>query len=188
VPNINESAFWMEEDDDLWEEVVTLAVAIYLLGIDGGINLLPSNIRVLSDFDKINHAAEQFAKDYRYQWIKGITDTTRKQTQEAFANWIQSGSPLSALEEMLSPIFGDARAERIAVTETTRIFAQANMDAWESTGLIEKSIWQTAQDDLVCPICGELDGTSVGVGDLDAAPPAHVNCRCWLSTRTRVNG
>lgn len=182
MPSINESAFWYEEDDDLWEEIATLALAIYLLGIDGGMDLLPANIRVLSDFGKINHAAAQFAKDYRFQWIKGITETTKKQTQEAFANWVQSGSPLSALEQLLESIFGDSRAERIAVTEVTRIFAQANMDAWESTGVITSAVWMTAEDDRVCPICEGYAGEHVGIGDIDSAPPdaSHPGCRCWL--------
>lgn len=166
----------------MWEEIATLALAIYLLGIDGGMDLLPANIRVLSDFGKINHAAAQFAKDYRFQWIKGITETTKKQTQEAFANWVQSGSPLSALEQLLESIFGDSRAERIAVTEVTRIFAQANMDAWESTGVITSAVWMTAEDDRVCPICEGYAGEHVGIGDIDSAPPdaSHPGCRCWL--------
>jgi SPP1 gp7 family putative phage head morphogenesis protein len=67
----------------------------------------------------------------------------------------------------------------IASTETTRIYAQANADAWESTEVVDEWEWMTAQDDLVCPVCGGLDGETFGIGDIDARPPAHVSCRCW---------
>jgi rubredoxin len=62
----------------------------------------------------------------------------------------------------------------IAVTETTRVFAEGNKLAWDSTGVVSGSKWQTANDDLVCPICGPLNEQVT-----DDEPPAHVNCRCW---------
>jgi hypothetical protein len=44
--------------------------------------------------------------------------------------------------------------------------------------------WCTGEDDLVCPVCSELDGKVVGTGEVFAPdidiPPAHVNCRCWI--------
>lgn len=122
-----------------------------------------------------------FARDYRYKWIKGITDTTRKQTQNAIADWISSGSPLSVLEAMLETVYGEARAKRIAVTEVTRVFSLANTEAWESTGVISQEVVHTAEDDLVCDICNPLDGTHIGIGDIDAKPPFHVNCRCFTT-------
>ena len=94
---------------------------------------------------------------------------------------IRSGSPLSALEAALAPLFGDARARRIAVTEVTRLFARGNQMAWEETGFVNMVKWNTAEDELVCPVCRPLDGTMIGIGDIDAMPPAHVNCRCYIT-------
>jgi SPP1 gp7 family putative phage head morphogenesis protein len=132
------------------------------------------------DYNWVNQAALNFAKTSRYTQIKGITETTRNQVQQAITDWMREGSHLDALEARLEPIFGVKRAEMIAVTETTHAYAQGNMDAWESTGIVDSSMWMTGRDELVCPICGELDGTDIGIGDIDAAPPAHPNCRCWL--------
>lgn len=180
MPNVFQPSFWDEEEAGLWNGVAELLLSIFLTGIDGGINAMPPSVRVLADFDRVNTRAMEFAKQYRFKWIKDITETTRIQTQKAMSDWIQSGAPLDALSQALEPIYGEKRAERIAVTEATRVFSQANMEAWESTGIIDETVWMTAQDDLVCPICGELNGTHVGIGDIDAAPPAHPNCRCWL--------
>ena len=176
-----QSDFWDAFEGDLWDDLAEVMVDIYLQGIDGGINALPKNIRVLADFDKVNISALEFAKQYRYTLIKGITDTTRTQTQKAVSDWISSGAPLDALETALESTFGSVRASMIAQTESTRVFALGNQQAFESTGLVDEVTWNTARDDLVCPLCGPLDGTHIGVGDIDAFPPAHVNCRCWVS-------
>ena len=180
MPSIFQNDWWEEEDDALWGEIAELMLAMYLAGVDGGIETLPPNVRQLADFDRINHAAFDFAKRYRYDWIRGITDTTRLQTQAAVSDWIQSGAPLPALETALETIYGSARAKRIAQTESTRVFALGNQEAFESTGLVDEVVWQTAVDDLVCPTCGPLHNTHIGIGDIDAFPPAHINCRCYV--------
>ena len=180
MPNPYENSFWDAAEGDLWDATAETVIASLLLGVEGGTLLLPSNAKTSVDYDYINSHVMEYAKNYRYNWIRGINDTSRTATQKAIADWLQSGAPLSALEAALEPIYGSKRAERIAITETTRIFAEGNRQSWESTGLVTREIWMTAQDDLVCPICGDLDGTEIGIGDIDSQPPAHVNCRCWV--------
>jgi SPP1 gp7 family putative phage head morphogenesis protein len=123
----------------------------------------------------------QFARDYKYNLIKGINETTRKQTQKAVTDWIQSGSPLDALETALEPIYGQVRSQMIAQTETTRVFQEGNTDAWQSTGLVEQMRYNTVVDDAVCPICSPLDGQVFDLDDAEHSPPLHVNCRCFTT-------
>ncbi len=179
MPSIYLDSFWQAEEDALWTEMADIFVDAYMSGVAGGVETLPANARALVDFDYVNTRALEYAKQYRYELIKDITDTTRTQTQQAVSDWITSGQPLSTLETQLAPIYGEVRAGMIAATETTRIYAQANADAWESTDIVEEWQWMTARDDLVCPVCGGLDGETFGLADVDARPPAHVNCRCW---------
>ena len=179
MPNLYEQSFWDEEENALWEDLAEIIIGALLAGVESGAQLLPSNARVLVDFDMVNSSVINYAKTYRYELIKGITDTTRKQVQTLVSDWAGSGAPLGVLETQLTPLFGEKRAESIAATETTRIYAEGNTEAWESTGMVNSWVWMTAQDDLVCPICGELDGQTFGIDDIDARPPAHVNCRCW---------
>ncbi len=147
--------------------------------------------------DLSNEAAEAFARQYAFQRAGMITLTTRAYLQQTFGDWIASGAPLSELEATLiqSGYFSENRANIIAVTETTQIFAEANIQAWRESGVVTAKVWMTAQDDLVCPICEPLSGTTVAleangftteVGDLGLfAPPAHARCRCWLKPVTQ---
>ena len=44
-------------------------------------------------------------------------------------------------------------------------------------------VWMTQQDELVCPICEDLDGQQWTEDDPDLQEPpddAHDNCRCYL--------
>jgi len=141
----------------------------------------PPALRVLVDWDMVNQKVLQYAKDYRYSLIKGITETTQEQTQQAITDWMLEGSPLDALTSRLELIYDNpVRAEMIATTEVTRLFAEGNRQAWETTGFVNQMVIQTAEDDRVCPICSPLSGTHISVADHDAIPPFHVRCRCWL--------
>lgn len=182
MPTPLDSSYWQEEESDLFDFMLPFFAAALWAGMDGGTEALPLTLQPLVNINHLNQAAIDFTNQYRYTYIHDITETTRKQTQQAIVNWIQSGSPLDVLEDMIAGIFGQARAARIAATEVTRAFAQGNMAAWESTGFIRSSVWMTAQDELVCPICADHEGEHVGIGDIDAAPPnsSHPGCRCWL--------
>lgn len=187
MPDPTSQSFWDDAETQLVDDLTELLLDTYLDGIDGGANAMPNNLRSLVNFDVVNKSALDFAKQYRYKWIKEITDTTREQVQQAISDWIQSGASLPALDKTLEPIFGADRADMIAATEVTRVFAQANMDLWESTGMVSSATWMTSKDESVCPECDANDGMEVGIGDLDAAPPAHPNCRCWLQPNVNLD-
>ena len=140
-----------------------------------------------------------------YSWVNQLTDTTRRTVMREIDNWVREGAALPVLEARLKPVFGEQRARRVAVTEVTRIYAEGNLKAWQSTGVVTGKRWLTAVDERVCPICGPMHNTivdfegnwnftpemlannpqlekalrSLGVSTF-RAPPAHVNCRCWL--------
>lgn len=95
------------------------------------------------------------------------------------------------------------RAETISRTESIRAASAGQQAAWEqaaSKGLIPnntKRVWIITPDDLLCPICEELDGKTTGLGDSFSStvklspggteqnytpqyPPAHPRCRCTV--------
>lgn len=44
------------------------------------------------------------------------------------------------------------------------------------------AVWHTEQDNRVCPRCAPLNGRPEGNwGEFPLGPPAHVNCRCFLT-------
>jgi SPP1 gp7 family putative phage head morphogenesis protein len=135
-----------------------------------------------------NEAATQWATNYTYELVSGITDTTRDILRREIAGFTESGETFQEFVKRLASrddLFGAQRAEAIAVTEVTRAYAEGNQVAWRESGVTEAKEWNTANDELVCPICGPLDGKQTPLGDTfdggHDGPPAHPRCRCWLT-------
>jgi SPP1 gp7 family putative phage head morphogenesis protein len=138
----------------------------------------------------VNDRAVRQAREYAGTLITQIDDHTLDATRQAIASWAESGAPLPDLIEQLTPLFGEERAGRIATTEVTRSFADANRAAYEESGIVQQMEWRTAVDEKVCPICGPLHeerrdldesfGEDV-FGEEMLNPPAHPNCRCWIA-------
>lgn len=195
--------FWQNEQRLLWSAVEPLAMAALLAGAEGAARLLPAEIAPLVNWDFFNESAIRYLSQYRLDTVAGITDTTRRQAIAAIEDWMRSGAKLDALRMRLRPLFGETRADMIAITEVTRTFAEGNLRLWASTGVVGGKRWMTAVDERVCPVCAPLHGRLVQVdagfgytaSELESevlrkalghvgsefnAPPAHPRCRCWL--------
>jgi rubredoxin len=155
MPTPLDASFWQLENAYLWDAMQEPTMEALLMGAANGVGILPNALQGLANWDFINQQALDFLSTYRFDLI-GVNETTRAQTQKAIADWIRAGDPLPNLIRTLTPIFGNHRAESIAVTEVTRIFARGNIMAWESTQVISGKKWQTAVDSKVCPMCGPL--------------------------------
>lgn len=209
-------AFWENERRAFEAAFTGLTIDILLASGEAGAAALPVAYQGLVDWDLFNQAALDWARVYfgslqtggqfvtpgAYAWAKALTDTTRKQFMREFESWIVSGEPLPAFEARIAPLFSKARAARIAATEVTRIYDAGNMTAWASSGVVNGTMWQTARDERVCPICRPLHGRMIDFGEpyrfsgerlaqskalaqavkasggLIWGPPAHVACRC----------
>lgn len=130
------------------------------------------------DTSFVNAMAVEFAHNYSFELITGLTTTTRNFVASSIEDWILSGEGIDVLFETLAPMFGETRAELIGVTEITRIFADSNRAVWSKTGYVKKVKFMTAVDDLVCPICEPHNG-EVNEIDSKVKPPLHVKCRCF---------
>ena len=157
----------------------------YVFGTEKRVDI-PELISV--GWELINTAAEEFARRYSYELVTGITRVTRDRLQKEVSAFVTNQESLNQLARRISSErgpFGPVRAKMIAVTETTRAFAEGNQIAWRESGVIERKRWNASNDELVCPICGPLDGNVVNIDEkFDGgyeSPPAHVNCRCWIT-------
>lgn len=126
---------------------------------------------------------------YAFDLFKEIDEITRSELGLYLRTYVTEGWTLGELEAQIATIFGPDRANRIAVTEVTRAYSMAKWhtaDEMAALGLPMIATWETEHDDLVCDICGPLDGKPEGHGwtRLDEKgneqPPAHPNCRCSL--------
>ncbi len=135
------------------------------------------------DWGLVNERAIQWAQQYTFELVPGINDTSRRIIRQALSTYFAEPFTLAELRERLAPTFGPVRAEMIAVTEITRASVQGELmvaDLLRSQGIQTRAIWQTSNDEHVCPICAPRHNKPQGEGWSDP-PPAHQRCRCWLN-------
>jgi hypothetical protein len=178
---------------DLWEEmgkemaaiVIPFSERVYLEAAERMLETVTIGV----DWSLVNEAASNWAMQHGSQLVKGINGTTQSATNRAIANFFEQGLTFGDLRDRLGKIYSPVRAEMIAITETTRA---ASAGEYEMVREIEKegvrmvAVWQTANDDLVCPICEPRHGKKEGDewtrnAGLHQEPPAHPRCRCWVN-------
>lgn len=136
---------------------------------------------------RMNLAAIDWAANYTFELVSGLTKTTEEVVKSAMHAYLTTPGMTNAdLEALLAPAFGPVRAEMIAVTEVTRAYSAATNTYQALLGEMGAKfvrIWNTSADDKVCLLCVPLNGKpeSAWKRDYPSGPPAHVNCRCGLS-------
>lgn len=180
----------MVGDDDFLAELLRILTN----AAKHGIRLFAESTPLQIDWSLTNSKAADWAHQYAYDLIKGIDQTTRDLTADAITRFVQT--PGMTIGDVMNALpFGESRASMIATTEITRAYAEGNQQAGldlqaEYPGVRVVKMWFTNNDDLVCPICGPLDGKQVELRAEFAPglnnPPAHPNCRCWNTTTTAL--
>lgn len=170
---------------------------VYLEAIADGIKLFSTHAKFDLDYAKINPEASRAAQKMSLHFLHDIDNTTKASIREAVRQFVET--PGMTLGDVMKQLpFDMDRAERIAITEITRAYAQANINIGaemkkQFPGVKVVKYWFTNQDDIVCDICGPLDtgkpvpfdkpfNASLGID----SPPAHPNCRCWTQVTTDV--
>jgi len=150
------------------------------LSVDTGITFDPAIL---------NTEALRWAREYSYSLVRGLTETTRRQISEAISAFVETpGMTIGDIEALIEPSFGKVRADAISITEVTRAYSQATN---ELTDLLRRQtpemtitrVNNTMNDELVCAICGPLEGAPESEWPSQDGPPWHVNCRCGTSIR-----
>ena len=157
---------------DALHEMLTKAAA---LGVDGGLKAVDQlqgtakatkpKPTISTAWDLANTDARDWVDQYMFDFLADLDATTVKALRTAISEWIENGKPLKSLIEELSTgrgPFSPERAKVIATTEVTRAYAQGNLAAWKESGIVTHTIWRTANDEIVCPICAPLGGLTVG--------------------------
>lgn len=175
--------FWKELDQETRQLLLPAFEGMMQDAATDSLGQLPIAVGV--NWDMINTEAAEWASEFTGELVTKINDTLKQSVRVNVRNWIEAQEDLPALTTRMTKIF-DApwRAKMIAVTETTRAFAEANDKAWQASRVVEKKEWCTAADEMVCPICEPLHGLQRNLGKSFPGginnPPAHPNCRCWL--------
>lgn len=170
--------FWDEQKGEFLKEVGDLPVDTLLEGAQQA-----ERLGLAIDFDLVNQDVLDFAGSFTNEWWERTAITTRDAMRIAIRDNISTGAPLSSLENNLTPLFGRARAQTIASTEVTRMFAEGNRLSYRSAG-VRKVEFQTVRDARVDPICDALQGKKLNINDQSNFPPLHPRCRCWIAPIT----
>ena len=160
------------------------------VGVQAGADAFTAAVGISLDWTLANTAAADWARTYGGQLIKGLDATTKARVGAEVGAWAEAREGYPDLLKRIRAIIDDPRrAELIAQTEPTNAYAAGNVATWEQEeaelGVQIVEVWNTANDDLVCPICGPLNGQQRAIGqEFERGilrPAAHPRCRCWLT-------
>lgn len=149
------------------------------------------------DWTLANVSARDWALAHTDEVLRQLAGTTQTGVGQAVARWVDNGETLDVLINDLGVYFSPQRAAMIAATEVTRAYAEGTVTGYRESGVVERLMWRTANDEKVCPICGAMHNKVVGINarfdtEIPAdvrkrfpnvtfqRPPAHPNCRCWI--------
>lgn len=169
-------------------------IKIFYDGILSGVLLAEESVGFALADGSVNQAALRYAKEYVTKWLSELDATSQNAVRDALETFVSKpGATIGDAVAVLQPVFGTDRAWRIATTETTRIYAEANQifarelaSQYPEFQVVKR--YYTNNDDRVCPICGPLDGKEAEYNDQFEIPdpPLHPNCRCWTSITVKA--
>ncbi len=194
--------FWGAESDAMWA-----ATGPTLVDVASETAMLQATTLNLADtFSFINQQTTDWTTNYYTAEdvvgsIPQLNQTSRRQFGDTFTQWRTGALGDTAgradgfpqLIRATARTFGPERAERIAVTEATRIRAESQRQI--EAGEESTTFWRvlTSADETVCEICGPLHGLLSPkdsrtfnhpiLGSLEG-PPFHVRCRCAITPET----
>ena len=162
--------------------------------VTGGSGAKQSQAELAFDWALIAEEAALWAEIHGAELVTGVTATTERIVAKKVAEWIRTpGLTIGDLTESLLPWFDETRAQMIAVTETTKAFAEGErvlIDRARRAGLQVEPIWLTSSDELVCPLCGPLHNKPQSEWEEASPgtdwPPRHPRCRCFLKQRWTI--
>ena len=191
-------AFWRAEDDAFFANVQR---GLYDVAQERAITSIVTT-GAFDMWETVNQRVIDWVNDYYTNIdaeivgsIPNLNATGRTEFARAFIDWQRGeletagyADGLPQLIRAIEPTFGQVRASRVAVTETTRIHYEATWQAAQANEFVTHLRWYTAADEIVarCPICGPMHLAVTPkssrtwqhptLGPISI--PAHVNCRC----------
>lgn len=173
--------------DDVWLQIQNryasaLTPSLESVFIEAALNV-SQGIGYQLSVDVINDAAERFARQYGFDLVRGITDRRKRKLQQVVGDFFRDEITNADVIRTLEREYGPVRASQIAVTEVTRATSEGEarvVQDLRQQGADVVAVWNTLEDERVCPICGPRNEKRQG--DVwQMLPPAHVNCRCFVT-------
>ena len=128
------------------------------------------------DFEAIAAASDGVIQNYADDWWRQFSRSTQDGLRNAIARADANGLGVQSVIKDIEPLFGKARATRIAVSETTNLVGQGAQETYRQAGFAEWE-WRTVRDSRVDPTCDALDKKRFPMSR--SFQRAHPNCRCF---------
>lgn len=196
-------SFYADMSNELKNTLESSLADIYLSSAISAQEAISGALPISIDWTRPNENAQAWARQYSFDLVRGLQDTTQAQVQANIANlqrdisgFFEKPTTLADLrgkigqyipdwKDRLGHIWSSAeRASMIATTEITRASVQGDLASVEflrsDYGIEMIPVWQTSRDEKVCEICMPRHNKRQNDG-WDEPPPAHVNCRCAIS-------
>jgi len=122
--------------------------------------------------------------------LDGIANATQQQATRVLADGLARGDTPAQLTRSINEVMDKVakqRATALALTETVRAHAEAQLNQFEAFGITEVTAiaeFTTQGDEFVCPICLALEGRLFPINEAHGIIPVHVRC---VGGETRVN-
>lgn len=176
VPN----EYWQEGWRDIQQVVEPVLMDTFL----GQAQAFMDDIGIGVDWDMINQAAASWARTHLEDTLRQMYGRRYDHLNEVIPRFYEEGWSLGRLREDLERWYSPVRADMIATTETTRAAVEGERAVIDrllsESGIRMIPIWQTSNDEIVCPICGPKHGKPITDGEY---PPQHPRCRCFVTHR-----
>ena len=128
------------------------------------------------DFEAVAAASDQVIQGYADDWWSTVQRSTQDGLRAAIQRADANGLGIQSVIDDIAPLFGPARAELIAVSETTNLIGQGAQETYRRAGFDEWE-WRTVRDARVDPTCDALDKKRFPMAT--AFQRAHPRCRCF---------
>jgi hypothetical protein len=174
---------------DWEEEAINLRVILSKTLIDavvaGGESIM-RDTGISDDWDDNSPPVIRFLRDYTFDLVKGLNNTSRDRLREALTTSLELGESTDEAQTRIEEVISDPRrAAAIARTESVRSYAGGRLEVGKRIGADRKG-WSAFIDDRTSARCRDgLNGQVVEIGKpfkskLDGwegdGPPSHPNC------------
>lgn len=140
------------------------------------------------DWSQINTAALRVARERVVWFAETMTKTSRGMSADVIRAWIAEPTTFDELIERLRHVFEGSRPDVAATTEVTAIFAEAQIEAWAESGVVDGYNVVTANDERVRASHTEVAKNGpYPLTDTVHRPPLDINCRCDVSPVVRLS-